>query len=190
MYLLLITVLVAAIDVPLARYQYQQRLKMSHQEIKQEHKESEGSPQMKGKRRAMQREMAQKNSVAAVPKADMVLTNPTHYSVAIQYNESSMMAPRVIAKGADLVAFRIREVAKEHHVPVLQSPMLARALYAHTEIDQEIPSGLYTAVAQVLAYVYQMRAALKGQGVMPTVQPNPDVPVELDPHHPKNQTEV
>jgi len=133
--------------------------------------------------RALQREVAQRNSVAAVPQADLVVMNPTHYAVAIRYDEATMAAPRVIAKGADLVAMRIRDVAKGCSVPVLQSPMLARALYAHAEIGSEIPPGLYNAVAQVLAYVYQLKAALKGQGPMPQNQPVPDVPPELDPHH-------
>ena len=182
-FLLLVVAVVAAIDVPLAIFLHKDRLKMSQQEVKQEHKEVEGNPQLKGRMRSLQREAAQRNSIAAVPKADMVVMNPTHYAVAIKYDEGSMGAPRVIAKGADLLAMKIREVAKGCDVPVLQSPMLARALYAHAEIDQEIPPGLYTAVAQVLAYVYQLRAALKGKGPMPGAQPVPDVPVELDPHH-------
>ena len=102
--------------------------------------------------------------------------------MAIQYDDATMSAPRVIAKGADLLALRIRDVAKDHKVPVLQSPMLARALYAHAELDQEIPSALYTAVAQVLAYVYQLKAALAGRGAMPGAAPDPQVPPELDPH--------
>jgi flagellar biosynthetic protein FlhB len=156
---------------------------MSHQEVKQEHKEVEGNPQLKGRMRARARELAQRNSIAAVPKADLVVMNPTHYAVAIRYDEATMRAPRVIAKGADLLAMKIREVATGCKVPVLQSPMLARALYAHAEIDEEIPLALYTAVAQVLAYVYQVKAALSGKGPMPTAEPVPDVPVDLDPHH-------
>jgi flagellar biosynthesis protein FlhB len=117
-----------------------------------------------------------------VPRADLVVMNPTHYAVAIQYDDATMTAPRVIAKGADLLALRIRDVAKEHKIPVLQSPMLARALYAHTELDQEVPAALYTAVAQVLAYVYQLKAALAGRGAMPGEMPEPQVPPELDPH--------
>ncbi|MDP3206190.1 MAG: EscU/YscU/HrcU family type III secretion system export apparatus switch protein, partial [Hydrogenophaga sp.] len=106
----------------------------------------------------------------------------------IRYDETSMNAPRVVAKGADLIAMKIRDVAKAHKVPVLQSPMLARALYAHAELDGEVPSALYTAVAQVLAYVYQLKAALKGQGVMPGEMPTPVVPPELDPHFKKSAT--
>jgi len=180
---------VAGIDVPLARFLHKQQLRMSHQEVKQEHKETEGNPQLKGRMRALQREAAQRNSISAVPKADLVVMNPTHYAVAIRYDETTMAAPRVIAKGADLLAMKIREVAKGCDVPVLQSPMLARALYAHAEIDSEIPPGLYNAVAQVLAYVYQLKAALRGKGPMPAAQPVPDVPPELDPHHVRDRAQ-
>ena len=191
-FLLLIIGVVAAIDVPLSAFLHRQRLRMSHQEVKQEHKEVEGNPHLKGRMRALQREASQRSSVAAVPKADLVVMNPTHYAVAIRYDDATMSAPRVIAKGADLIAMQIRDMAKAHDVPVLQSPMLARALYAHAEIDSEIPSVLYAAVAQVLAYVYQLKAALKGKGPMPLVQPVPQVPVELDPHHGRDtaQTET
>ncbi len=181
--LLSVVAVVAAIDVPLAIMMHKHKLRMSHQDVKQEHKETEGNPQLKGRMRALQREVAQRSSVNAVPKADLVVMNPTHYAVAIRYDETTMAAPRVIAKGADLVAMRIRDVAKGCNVPVLQSPMLARALYAHAELDGEIPPGLYNAVAQVLAYVYQLKAALRGQGAMPMKQPVPDVPPEMDPHH-------
>ena len=183
--LLLVVGFFAIIDVPVQKFLHGQQLKMSHQEVKQEHKEAEGDPHVKSQRRARQREMAQRNSVGAVPKADLVVMNPTHYAVAIRYDETSMNAPRVVAKGADLIAMKIRDVAKAHNVPVLQSPMLARALYAHAELDGEVPSALYTAVAQVLAYVYQLKAALKGQGAMPGEMPVPQVPPELDPHFKK-----
>jgi len=180
--LLLVTTFFAIIDVPIQRFLHAHRMRMSHQEVKREHKESDGDPHMKGRRRARQRELAQRNSIAAVPAADLVVMNPTHYAVAIRYDDATMRAPRVVAKGADLLALRIRDVAKTASVPVLQAPMLARALYAHGEIDEEIPSALYTAVAQVLAYVYQLKAAMRGQGVMPGDMPVPDVPPELDPH--------
>ncbi len=180
--LLAVVALIALIDVPLQHYLHRHRLKMSKQEVKDEHKESEGNPQLKGRMRQRQREIAQGNSVSRVPKADLVVMNPTHYAVALQYDAATMAAPHVIAKGADLIALRIRDVAKDAQVPVLQSPMLARALYAHTEIDQQVPSSLFTAVAQVMAYVYQLKAAMRGEGPMPA-QPKPDVPVELDPHH-------
>ncbi|MBA4256680.1 MAG: flagellar biosynthesis protein FlhB [Polaromonas sp.] len=186
-FLLTVVLVVAGIDVPLSKMLHKHRLRMSHQEVKQEHKETDGNPQLKGRMRALQREAANRSSISAVPKADLVVMNPTHYAVAIRYDETTMAAPRVIAKGADLLAMKIREVAKGCDVPVLQSPMLARALYAHAEIDSEIPPGLYSAVAQVLAYVYQLKAALRGKGPMPTTQPVPHVPPELDPHYVREQ---
>lgn len=180
--LMIVLLLVALIDVPLQQYLHRHRLKMSLKEVKDEHKETEGNPQLKGKLRQRQREIAQGNSVSRVPAADLVVMNPTHYAVALKYDEKTMAAPHVIAKGADLIALRIRDVAKDNQVPVLQSPMLARALYAHTEIDQQVPAALFTAVAQVLAYVYRLRAALKGQGPMPGQPPQPEVPLDMDPH--------
>jgi len=154
---------------------------MSHEEVKQEHKESDGNPHIKGRIRQKQREIADRASVSAVPKADFVVMNPTHYAVALKYDEKTMSAPQVISRGTDLIAMKIRDVAKEHNVPVLQSPMLARALYAHAELDQAIPATLYTAVAQVLAYVYRLKAALRGEGRMPDSLVEPFVPPELDP---------
>ena len=179
--LLLVLLLVALIDVPLQQYLHRRNLKMSHQEVVEEHKETEGNPWLRAKRMQRQRELSQGSSVAQVPAADLVLMNPTHYAVALKYDEKTMVAPHVIAKGADLNALRIRDMAKLHQVPVLQSPMLARALYAHTEINQQVPAVLFTAVAQVLAYVYRLRAALRGQGPMPGQPPQPHVPPELDP---------
>jgi flagellar biosynthetic protein FlhB len=179
--LLLVVFLVAMVDVPLQAFFFKDRLKMSHQEVKQEHKESEGSPEIKGRQRQRQREIADRASITAVSKADFVVMNPTHYAVALKYDEQSMSAPQVISKGTDLIAFKIRELAKSHDVPVLESPVLARALYAHAELDQPIPSTLYAAVAQVLAYVYRLKAAMRGQGRMPEELPEPFVPPELDP---------
>ncbi len=179
--LLLVVFLVALLDVPLQIFLFKSRLKMSHEEVKQEHKEAEGNPQIKGKIRQKQREIADRASVANVPKADFVVMNPTHYAVALRYDEQSMNAPQVIAKGTDLIAFKIRDLAQQHTVPVLQSPMLARALYAHAELEQPIPAQLYAAVAQVLAYVYRLKAALRGEGRMPEELPEPFVPPELDP---------
>jgi len=179
--LLLVILLSALVDVPLQAFLHRGELKMSHQEVKQEGKESDGNPQIKGKIRQKQREMAQRSSVNAVPKADFVVMNPTHFAVAIRYDDSTMQAPQVISKGADLLALKIRDIARNHSIPVLQSPMLARALYANAELDQDIPSALYTAVAQVLAYVYRLRAALRGEGPMPGEAPQPFVPPELDP---------
>lgn len=179
--LLLVVFLVAMVDVPLQAFFFKDRLKMSHQEVKQEHKESEGSPEVKGRMRQRQREIADRASITAVPKADFVVMNPTHYAVALKYDEQTMSAPQVISKGTDLIALKIRELAKSHDVPVLESPVLARALYAHAELDQAIPAQLYTAVAQVLAYVYRLKAAMRGQGRMPEDIPVPFVPPELDP---------
>ena len=182
--LLVVVAVVAAVDFPVQKLLHAHRLRMSHQEVKEEFKQAEGDPTFKGKRRAKARELAQRLSISAVPRADLVVMNPTHYAVAIRYDDATMGAPRVIAKGTDLLAMKIRDVAKASKVPVLQSPMLARALYANAEIDQEIPSALYTAVAQVLAYVYQLKAALRGEGAMPA-EPQPQVPPELDPHFKK-----
>jgi flagellar biosynthetic protein FlhB len=179
--MLLVLLIAALVDVPLQKFLHMGEMKMSHQEVKQEGKESEGNPQVKQKMRQKMREMAQKSSITAVPRADFVVMNPTHFAVAIQYDEKTMSAPRVISKGADLLALKIRDIAKNHSIPVLQSPMLARALYANAELDQDIPSTLYTAVAQVLAYVYRLRAALQGNGPMPDEVPQPFVPPELDP---------
>lgn len=179
--LLLVVFMAALVDVPLQAYFFKARLKMSHEEIKQEHKESDGNPHTKGRIRQRQREMSERASVGAVPKADFVVMNPTHYAVALKYDEKTMSAPQVISRGTDLIALKIRDIAKEHSIPVLQSPMLARALYAHAELDQAIPSTLYTAVAQVLAYVYRLKAAMRGEGRMPDSLVDPYVPPELDP---------
>ena len=179
--LLLVVFLAAVVDVPLQAYFFKDQLKMSHEEVKQEHKESDGDPHTKGRIRQRQREVADRASVAAVPKADFVVMNPIHYSVALKYDEKTMSAPQVISRGTDLIAMSIRDIAKKHNVPVLQSPMLARALYAHAELDQAIPAKLYTAVAQVLAYVYRLKAAMRGEGRMPDSVPDPYVPPELDP---------
>jgi flagellar biosynthetic protein FlhB len=181
--LLLALAAFAMIDVPLQRFQHAQRLKMSHQEIKQEHKENEGNQEIKAKVRARMREMTKRRMLAAVPKADLVVMNPTHYAVALKYDDKKMGAPRVVAKGADLLAMKIRDLAKDSKVPVLQAPVLARALYAHAELDREIPAALFGAVAQVLAYVYQLRAALAGQVAMPAALPELNVPADLDPHN-------
>ena len=183
MLMLLALALFAAIDVPLQRFQHAQRLRMSHTEIKQENKEQQGNQEIKGKIRARMREVSKRSMLTAVPTADLVVMNPTHYAVALKYDEKSMGAPRVVAKGADLFALTIRDLANASKVPVLEAPVLARALYAHAEIDHEVPAALFAAVAQVLAYVYQLRAALAGRVAMPATFPDLDVPRELDPHH-------
>ena len=185
--LLLLVGLLAAfalVDVPLQRLMLARRLRMSVQEVKQEQKETEGSAEIKGRMRAKMRELASRRMLGAVPHADLVVMNPTHFAVALKYDESAMGAPRVVAKGADLLALKIRDLAREHKVPVLQSPALARALYAHSEIDQEIPARLFSAVAQVLAWVYQLRdAAAQGRRVAADA-PTPEVPADLDPLNP------
>ncbi|WP_418314867.1 flagellar biosynthesis protein FlhB [Piscinibacter sakaiensis] len=185
MFMLLVIAAFALVDAPLQRWLHLSRLKMSHNEVKQEHKQAEGSQEIKSKIRQLMREASRKRMMAAVPGADLVVMNPTHYAVALKYDEAKMGAPRVVAKGADLIALAIRDLAKESKVPVLQAPVLARALYAHGELDREIPAALFGAVAQVLAYVYQLRAAMAGKAAMPPALPTLDVPPELDPHHDK-----
>ncbi|MFM8899983.1 MAG: flagellar biosynthesis protein FlhB [Burkholderiales bacterium] len=185
--LVMLLAVFALVDAPLQRHLHAERLKMSHQEVKQEYKEMEGNAEVKGKLRQLMREASKKRMMAAVPTADLVVMNPTHYAVALKYDDTQMGAPRVVAMGADLLALRIRDLAKESKVPVLQAPALARALYAHAELDKEIPAALFAAVAQVLAYVYQLRAAMAGKGVPPADLPELNVPVELDPHHGKRQ---
>src|SRR6185369_12353399 len=180
--ILLALAVFASVDVPLQKRLHGERLKMSHQELKQEQKELDGNAEVKGKVRARMREMTRRRMMAAVPKADLVVMNPTHYAVALKYDDQTMAAPRVVAKGTDLTALRIRELAEGASVPVLEAPVLARALHAHAELDAEIPAALFAAVAQVLAYVYQLRAALRGQMPMPGALPALDVPAGLDPH--------
>ncbi len=150
-------VIVALVDVPFQLWQHGRQLRMTRQEVKDENKETEGSPEVRGQIRRLQREMAERRMMAAVPEADVVITNPEHYAVALRYDQATMRAPVVVAKGADLVAQRIREVARAHDVVLVSAPPLARALYHSTELEQEIPAGLYVAVAQVLAYVFQLK---------------------------------
>ena len=171
----------ALIDVPLQRKWLLDRLKMSHQELKEEFRQLEGNLEVKSKMRARMREVVKRRMLAAVPKADIVVMNPTHYAVALKYDERAMGAPRVVAKGADLLALRIRDIARDAKVPVLQAPPLARALYAHVEVDREIPSALYTAVAQVLAYVFQLRRHVPGRGAFPQRPDTLPVPADMDP---------
>lgn len=170
--------LVALIDVPFQLWDHQRQLRMTKQEVKEEHKQTEGSPEVKGRIRRMQMEIAQRRMMAEVPKADVVITNPTHYAVALRYDQDKGDAPILVAKGADLIALKIRTIAQEHDVPVLEAPPLARALYHSTELDQRIPVGLYRAVAMVLAYVYHLR-----QGPMYNRQGAvnmPDLPIPDD----------
>lgn len=181
---LLVTLTVfALVDLPLQRHLHAQRLKMSVQEARDELKQTEGNQEAKNRVKNIMRERARKRMLARVPTASLVVMNPTHYAVALHYDESSMAAPRVVAKGADLLALRIRDLAREHEVPVLQAAPLARALYAHAEVDREIPLALYSAVAQVLAYVFRLRAALAGEAPYPPDLGDITVPEDLDPHH-------
>lgn len=175
-------VLIAAIDVPYQLYQYAQKHKMTKQELKDEAKEAEGSPEVKGRIRQQQREMARRRMMSNIPTADVIITNPTHYAVAVRYKEGETGAPIVVAKGIDTIAQKIKEIAAEHHVMTLESPKLARALYAHTELEHEIPQALYAAVAEILAYVFQLRVFKQHGGVRPAMPNNVPVPDALDPH--------
>lgn len=177
---------IAAIDAPYQLWHYANKLKMTRQELIQESKESDGNPQIKGKIRQMQREMARRRMMADVPTADVVVTNPTHYAVALKYAEGSRGAPKVVAKGTDEVAAKIRELAKEHKVTILEAPPLARALFKHSDIGDEIPERLYAAVAEVLAYVYQLRMFKPGLRY-PDRPTRLDVPDDMDPHNPASQ---
>lgn len=180
-------VVVVLIDVPYQLWQYADKHKMTRQELRQEARESEGDPQVRGRIRAQQREMARRRMMAAVPKADVVVTNPTHYAVALQYSEQKSRAPIVVAKGANEVAARIRALASEHHVPVMEAPALARALYQHVELEREIPDVLYSAVAEVLAYVFQLRTWRDGGGPLPVKPIEIVVPQGLDPLQAQDQ---
>jgi flagellar biosynthesis protein FlhB len=172
-------ILLAAIDVPFQLWDHKRQLKMTRQELRDEMKETEGKPEIKSKIRQMQREMAQRRMMEEVPKADVIVTNPTHFAVALQYDPEHMHAPKMVAKGADLIAMNIRQVAKEHKVPLVESPVLARAIYYHTEIDSYIPAGLYLAVARLLAYVFQLRAYRTEGGQRPRMPDDLTVPEEF-----------
>lgn len=172
--------LVAAIDVPYQLWSHQKKLRMSREDLRQEQKESDGDPQVKAQIRRQQQQMAKRRMMAEVPKADIIVTNPTHFAVALKYSDKDMRAPRVIAKGTDLVALRIRELAKEHNIPVLEAPPLTRALYRHTALGAEIPADLYAAVAEVLAWAYQLQRQTTEGGVLPPRPKNLPVPESLD----------
>ncbi|MFM4847349.1 MULTISPECIES: flagellar biosynthesis protein FlhB [Aeromonas] len=160
---------IVAIDVPFQTWNHNRQLKMTKQEIKDEFRDSEGKPEVKGKIRQLQMQMAMRRMMGDVPKADVIITNPTHYSVALKYDVGKPgAAPKVLAKGVDEVAMKIREIAREYDIPVMSSPPLTRAIYHATEIGQEIPEGLFAAVAQVLAYVYQLKKFRRGRGRRPT----------------------
>ena len=172
--------LVAMADVPFQLWRHADGLKMSKEEVRRENRESEGDPVVKSAIRAQQRAMARRRMMAEVPEADVIVTNPTHYAVALRYEDTTMRAPRVVAKGADALAAKIREIGESHRVPVLESPALARALYRHTDIGDEIPAALYTAVAEVLAYVFQLRRAGEYGGTAPRPLRAVPVPPEFD----------
>ena len=174
-------IFIVVLDLPYQLWSYFNKLKMSKEELRQEAKESEGDPHVKARIRAQQREAARRRMMSEVPTADVVVTNPTHYAVALKYTEGKMGAPRVVAKGADAVAARIRELAAENKVPLLEAPPLARALFRHTDLGDEIPATLYAAVAEVLAYVFQLRHFQQVGGVYPDAPVDLPVPPELDP---------
>ncbi|MDR6956277.1 flagellar biosynthetic protein FlhB [Pseudomonas brassicacearum] len=171
-------ILIAAIDVPIQLYQSKQKLMMTKQEIRDEYKDQEGKPEVKQRIRQLQREVSQRRMMAAIPDADVVITNPTHYAVALKYDPEKGNAPVLLAKGSDFLALKIREIAVANEVMLLESPALARSIYYSTELDQEIPGGLYLAVAQVLAYVYQIRQHRAGKGKRP--EPLKDLPIPPD----------
>ncbi|MFQ5659269.1 MAG: flagellar biosynthesis protein FlhB [Gammaproteobacteria bacterium] len=170
------TILIAAVDVPFQLWEHSRQLKMTKQEVKDEMKETEGKPEVKSHIREMQQKLANQRMLEEVPKADVIITNPTHYAVALSYEQEKMGAPRVVARGVDFMAQRIRLVAGQHDVTIFSAPLLARALYFNTGIGREIPTGLYLAVAQVLAYVYQLKASRKDPEVM-TPAPPGQIPI-------------
>ncbi|WP_409280840.1 flagellar biosynthesis protein FlhB [Pseudomonas defluvii] len=170
--------LIAAVDAPLQLWQAHKKLLMTKQEVRDEYKDSEGRPEVKQRIRQTQREMSQRRMMAAIPEADVVITNPTHYAVALKYDPEKGGAPLLLAKGTDFIALKIREIAGEHKIQILESAALARSIYYSTELEEEIPAGLYLAVAQVLAYVFQVRQYRAGKGKAP--EPLKDVPIPPD----------
>ena len=171
-------ILIAAVDVPVQLWESHQKLLMTKQEVRDEHKDQEGRPEVKQRIRQVQREMSQRRMMAAIPDADVIITNPTHYAVALKYDPEKGGAPMLLAKGSDFLALKIREIGAKHNILLLESPALARSIYNSTELEQEIPAGLYLAVAQVLAYVYQIRQHQAGKGKRP--DPLKDVPIPPD----------
>ncbi|MDX9673529.1 MULTISPECIES: flagellar biosynthesis protein FlhB [unclassified Pseudomonas] len=172
-------IIIAAVDVPVQLWESHKKLLMTKQEVRDEHKDQEGRPEVKQRIRQTQREMSQRRMMAAIPDADVVITNPTHYAVALKYDTEKGGAPVLLAKGSDFLALKIREIAVANNVMLLESPGLARSIYYSTELDQEIPGGLYLAVAQVLAYVYQIRQYRAGKGKRPDPLKD-DLPIPPD----------
>jgi len=172
---------IAAIDVPFQLWEYHRRLRMTKDELRQEMKEQEGDPQIKARIRAAQREMSRRRMMSNVPTADVVVTNPTHYAVALKYDPERAGAPIVVAKGADIVAGKIRELARENNVPILEAPPLARALFAHCELEEQIPAALYTVVAEVMAWVFQLNHWIAEGGLPPDLPGALPVPEGMDP---------
>jgi flagellar biosynthetic protein FlhB len=172
-------IIIAAVDVPIQIWESIKKLKMTKQEVRDEHKDQEGRPEVKQRIRQLQREMSQRRMMAAIPDADVVITNPTHYAVALKYDPDKGGAPMLIAKGSDFLALKIREIAAANEILLLESPALARSIYYSTELEQEIPGGLYLAVAQVLAYVYQIRQYRAGKGKRPDPLKD-DLPIPPD----------
>jgi len=166
-------------DVPFQIWKHSKELKMTKQEVKEEMKNTDGNPQVKGRIRQLQRDMAQRRMMEDVPGADVVITNPTHFSIALKYDAERGNAPVLVAKATDIVALKIREIAKAHNVVIITAPPLARSIYYTTEIGREIPEGLYVSVAQVLAYVYQVKQHTSGKGPRPGNIPDIDVPGDL-----------
>ncbi len=172
-------IFIAAADVPFVLYEAHKKLLMTKQEVRDEHKNSEGSPEVKQRIRQLQREMSQRRMMASIPEADVIITNPTHFAVALKYDPEQGGAPMLLAKGTDLVALKIREIGAHNQILILESAALARSIYYSTELDQEIPAGLYLAVAQVLAYVYQIRQFRAGQGKRPDPLGDIKIPPDL-----------
>ena len=171
---------IAAFDVPYQSYKHNKEMKMSKQEVKDENKNAEGDPQVKNRIRRLQFQAAANRMMQEVPTADVVVTNPTHYSIALKYDQQGTRAPVLVAKGVDEMAMHIRKIADAHEVPIVASPMLARAIYYSTEVESEIPTQLFMAVAQILAYVFQLKAYKKGKGKRPkSVPTNLPIPYEL-----------
>ncbi|WP_413692385.1 flagellar biosynthesis protein FlhB [Psychromonas sp. KJ10-2] len=170
---------IVAVDVPYQIYKHNDELKMTKQEVKDEFRNSEGKPEVKQRIRQLQYEMSQRTMMGDIPDADVIVTNPTHYSVALKYDKEGDRPPYVVAKGVDFMALKIREVAREHEVPVMQSPQLCRAVYHTTEIGDDIPEELFIAIAKILAYIYQLEQFRKGKSGRPKALPN-DIPVPDD----------